>query len=156
MGADPWPPAPRGRSKRKATWVKRSLPIRSLPSPEVMARVIEAIPSHQPASQTYRVMTAVAYYAGLRPSEVVMLRARCLDLPESGCGHIDVTEADVAFDEPGEPKTGPHTVPIPRQLVDILRTWVDQHAFSGDDLLFRRGGDWLGDGGHRALLGSSR
>lgn len=135
--ADPWPPAPRGRSNRKATRVKRSVPIRSLPSPELMARVIEAIPSHQPASQTYRVMTAVAYYAGLRPSEVVMLRAKSLDLPETGWGYIEVTEADVDFDEPGEPKTGPRSVPIPRQLVDILRTWVDDHDFAGDDLLFR-------------------
>ena len=137
IGTDPWPPAPRGRSKRKATRVKRSVPIRSLPSPEVMARVIETIPSHQPASQTYRVMTAVAYYAGLRPSEVVMLRAKSVDLPDTGWGHIEVTEADVDFDEPGEPKTGPRIVPIPRQLVDILRTWVDDHDFGGDDLLFR-------------------
>jgi integrase len=28
-------------------------------------------------------------------------------------------------------------VPIPRQLVEVLRGWVDQHGFAGDDLLFR-------------------
>ena len=82
-------------------------------------------------------MTAVAYYAGLRPSEVVMLRANALDLPKSGWGRIDVTEADVAFDLPGEPKTGPRSVPIPRQLVDLLTTWVSAHGFAGEDLLFR-------------------
>lgn len=82
-------------------------------------------------------MTAVAYYAGLRPSEVVMLRAKSLEMPEKGWGRIHVTEADVSFDEPGEPKIGPRTVPIPRQLVDILRTWVEDRDFAGDDLLFR-------------------
>ena len=70
-----------------------------------MARAIDAIGSHQPGSQTYRVMTAVAYYAGLRPSEVVMLRRGSLDLPASGWGRLHVTEADISFDEPGEPKT---------------------------------------------------
>jgi integrase len=102
-----------------------------------MARAIDAIASHQPASRTYQVMTAVAYYAGLRPSEVVMLRAKALELPESGWGRIHVTEADVAFDQPGDPKTGPRVVPIPRQLIDLLRAWVDEHAYVGDDLLFR-------------------
>src|SRR3546814_9210445 len=82
-------------------------------------------------------MAAVAYYAGLRPSEVVMLRARALHLPKRGWGRIDVTEADVSFDEPGEPKTGARCVPIPRQLVDLLQAWVDQHGFGPDDLLFR-------------------
>ncbi len=135
--ADPWPPPPRGRSKRKATHVKRTVSVRHLPDPATMATVIEAIPSHQPASRAYRVMTAVAYYAGLRPSEVVMLRAKALELPKRGWGRIHVTEADVAFDEPGEPKTGPRTVPIPPQLVDILRPWIDEHGFAGDDLLFR-------------------
>lgn len=102
-----------------------------------MATVIEAIANNQPASRTYQVMTAVAYYGGLRPSEVVMLRARALHLPARGWGRIDVTEADVSFDESGEPKTGPRSVPIPRQLVDLLRVWVDEHGTGPDDLLFR-------------------
>ncbi|MGH9250795.1 MAG: tyrosine-type recombinase/integrase [Acidimicrobiales bacterium] len=111
--------------------------MRSLPDPDTMRRAIDAIASHQPASRTYQVMTAVAYYAGLRPSEVVMLRAKALHLPPKGWGRIDVTEADIAFDEPGEPKTGPRSVPIPRDLVDRLRGWVEDHGFAGDDLLFR-------------------
>jgi integrase len=117
--------------------VNAAVPVRDLPDPTRMAKVLEAIPSHQPASRMYRVMTAVAYYAGLRPSEVVMLRAKALELPEAGWGRIHVTEADVAFDEPGEPKTGPRSLPIPPQLVDILRRWIDEHAFVAGDLLFR-------------------
>lgn len=137
LDADPWPPAPRGRSQRKAGRARSTVSVRALPDPETMRRAIDAIPNRQPASRTYQVMTAVAYYAGLRPSEVVMLRAKALHLPSRGWGRIDVTEADVSFDEPGEPKTGPRTVPIPRPLVEMLRTWVADGGFSGDDLLFR-------------------
>lgn len=86
IGADPWPPTPRGRSKRKATRLHRRIDTRRLPDPPTMARILDAIPSHQPGSHKYRVMTAVIYYAGLRPSEVVMLRPRALHLPAEGWG----------------------------------------------------------------------
>ena len=137
LTSDPWPRASRGRSQRKAVRSKRAVDIRVLPDPLTMARAIEAIGSHQPGSRTYQVMTAVAYYAGLRPSEVVMLRGRVLHLPDSGWGRIDVLEADISFDEPGEPKTGPRRVPIPPQLVQILRRWVDEQGIGPDALLFR-------------------
>ncbi len=153
-----WPPPPRGRSKRKANRVKRSVSIRHLPDPVTMGRVIDAIESHQPASRAYQVMTAVAYYAGLRPSEVVMLRAQALELPRAGWGRIHVTEADVAFDEPGEPKTGPRSVPIPPRLIEVLQSWVNDHGFAKEDLLFRtrnglrpRASNWS-RALHRALL----
>lgn len=137
LPSDPWPLPTRGRAQRKAVKVRKSVSIRSLPDPATMQRALDAMVSHQPASRTYRVMTAVAYYAGLRPSEVVMLRAECLHLPRRGWGRIDVNEADVSFDEPGEPKTGPRVVPIPPVLVAILRDWVDGQALAGSALLFR-------------------
>ena len=137
ISSDPWPPAPRGRSQRKAVRPKRLVDVRTLPDPATMQRAIDAMKSHQPASKTYQAMTAVAYYAGLRPSEVVMLRGRALLLPKSGWGRIEVVEADVAFDEPGEPKTGPRSVPIPPKLVDVLRGWVDDQGIAPDALLFR-------------------
>ncbi len=136
LAADPWPPRPRGRSQRKATRTKQ-LDVRRLPEPKAMAKAIEAIASHQPGSLKYRSMTAVVYYAGLRPSEVVMLRPRALQLPEEGWGRLDVIEADVSFDEPGEPKTGPRSVPIPPVLVSMLKMWVDDRALGPEELLFR-------------------
>lgn len=156
LPTDPWPPSARGRSKRKAARLRRRIDARRLPDPETMARIIDAIPTQHPASHKYRVMTAVMY-AGLRPSEVVMMRPRALDLPDDGWGVIDVREADIDFDEPGEPKTGPRTVPIPPVLVVLLREWIDQHNFAPSDLLFRtRSGrrpapsNW-GRAWHRAL-----
>jgi integrase len=137
LPADPWPPAPSGRSRRKSTRSKKPIDIRRLPDPPTMAAAIAAIASHQPASRRYQVMTAVAYYGGLRPSEVVMLRASCLQLPAAGWGRIDIREADVSFDEPGEPKSGPRSVPIPPPLIRILREWRDTNGFDTDDLIFR-------------------
>ncbi|HVM51748.1 MAG TPA: site-specific integrase [Acidimicrobiales bacterium] len=102
-----------------------------------MAVLIDAIESHQPSSRMYRVMTACMYYGGLRPSEVVMVRVSSLHLPTAGWGRIDVTTADIAFDEPGEPKTGPRSVPIPPVLVAMLRGRIEQLGLGGDDLVFR-------------------
>lgn len=116
--------------------------MRKLPDPSTMAKAIDAIVTHQPGSRTYRVMTAVAYYAGLRPSEVVMLRVRSLTLPAIGWGRVDVTEADISFDEPGEPKTGPRSVPIPPNLVALLRDWLsDRQPIDADQLIFRTRND---------------
>lgn len=67
-----------------------------------------------------------------------MLRVGALDLPSEGWGRLHVVEADISFDEPGEPKTGPRTVPIPPVLVEMLLKWVADHGFvSSDQLLFR-------------------
>lgn len=59
------------------------------------------------------------------------------ELPGKGWGRIHVTEADIDFDEPGEPKTGQRAVPIPPVLVNLLRSWIDKNEFLDDDLLFR-------------------
>jgi integrase len=139
---DPWPPRSRTRSRRKVARRKPSVDIRSLPEPATMERALAAIGSHQPGSATYRAMTSVAYYAGLRPSEVAMLRVRALILPAKGWGRIDVTEADVSYDEPGEPKTGHRSVPIPEVLVAILRNWVADNKLSDpSELIFRTRND---------------
>ncbi|MBA2638407.1 MAG: site-specific integrase [Nocardioidaceae bacterium] len=137
LPADPWPPASRGRAQRKSVRVRRAVDTGRLPDPATMAAAIAAIATQQPASRTYQAMTAVAYYGGLRPAEVVMLRPRHLHLPEQGWGRIDVHEADVGHDEPGEPKTGPRSVPVPPQLVTVLRDWIGAHAFTDDEFIFR-------------------
>ena len=102
-----------------------------------MQRALDAMINHHPASRMYHVMTSVMAYGGLRPSEVVMLRPRGLVLPASGWGAIEVTEADIGIDVAGDPKTGSRTVPIPANLVDVLRTWITAGGFEADDLIFR-------------------
>lgn len=135
--ADPWPPTPRGRSRRKVNRASNAVDIRRLPSPDGAVAIIAALKSRQPASLTYQAMTAVVFYSGLRPSEVVMLRPRALTLPSKCWGTIAVTEADNGWDEPGDPKTGSRTTPMPPQLVDLLRSWIDDREVGADELLFR-------------------
>lgn len=137
LPSDPWPPVPKGRARRKARRQDLAIDVERLPDPAQMAAVIAAMPSHQPGSRTYQVMTAVAYYAGLRPSEVVMLRPRNLRLPEEGWGSIQVVEADDGHGESAGPKTGRRSVPIPPTLVDVLRLWVAEHGFADEGLIFR-------------------
>lgn len=134
---DPWPRRSKGQARRKAVRKKRGIDIRSLPDPTTMDAAIEAMANDKAGSLVYQAMTAVAYYAGLRPSEVVMLRVRALDLPPEGWGRIAVTEADDGEDRSGEPKTGDRIVPIPPVLADRLRSWIVDRALRRDDLLFR-------------------
>ena len=158
VAVDVWPQRSKTRARRKVARTRRSVDVRSLPSPAAMAAAIDAIVTQQPGSKTYRVMTAVAYYAGLRPSEVVILRVRSIELPAEGWGRLDVTEADISFDEPGEPKTGPRSVPIPPVLVTMLREWVQENNLTSPErLLFRTRNDTMPSGSnwarawHRAL-----
>ena len=139
LDRDPWPPTARGAKNRKVNRKakERAIDIRQLPDPPTMRRALEAMINHQPASRMYYTMTAVMAYGGLRPSEVVMLRPQALTLPESGWGSIDVVEADIDFDEPGDPKTGNRTVPIPAVLVEILRTWIASSDLDKNELIFR-------------------
>jgi integrase len=137
---DPWPPPMRGAKNRKVRRRARSqaIDIKSLPDPATMRRALAAMVNHQPASRQYQVMTSVMAYGGLRPSEVVMLRPQALMLPESGWGAIEVVEADIDFDEPGDPKTADRTVPIPVELVLLLRQWLDVVGPPAPDrLIFR-------------------
>jgi integrase len=138
FAVDPWPRRSRKHASRKVARRKRAIDVHRLPAPDTMARAIDAIASSNPASRTYQMMTATAYYAGLRPSEVIMLRLRSLKMPDRGWGRVDVREADIDWDEPGEPKTGPRSVPIPPILVRMLRSWVtDRALIDPEQLLFR-------------------
>jgi integrase len=138
LGADPWPPPPRGRNRRRANRPARRAELRRLPDPTTMTAAIAAMPNqYQPSSRMYQMMTAVAYYGGLRPSEVTVLRRSSLDLPSDGWGRIDVVAAYDLEDETADPKTGARHVPIPPQLVTMLQVWIDEHGFTGDDFVFR-------------------
>ena len=66
IAADVWPQRSKTRARRKVARTRRSVDVRSLPSPAAMAEAIDAIVTQQPGSRTYRVMTAVAYYAWFR------------------------------------------------------------------------------------------
>lgn len=137
LDRDPWPPSNRGAAQRKARRINRAVDVKTLPDPATMRKALAAISTHQPSSVQYEVMTSVMYYAGLRPSEVTMLRPRNLDLPAVGWGKVDVVEADIGSGVSGAPKTGERTVPIPPNLVKLLRSWIETQETQPTDLIFR-------------------
>ena len=55
----------------------------------------------------------------------------------NGWGTIRVEEADISFDQSGEPKTGKQSVPIPPVLITLLTSWIEEGDFRASDLLFR-------------------
>lgn len=51
--ADVWPPRSKTRARRKVARTKRSVDVRALPGPAVMAAAIDAIVTHQPAAERF-------------------------------------------------------------------------------------------------------
>jgi hypothetical protein len=76
LPADPRPPRPKGRSHRKAARTRRRTYVACLN--HAHGRGDRGDRQPPPESRKYQLVTAVAYYAGLRPSEVVMPRPRAL------------------------------------------------------------------------------
>jgi integrase len=125
-----WPKPDKGQQRRKANAAPKELD--QVPAPHEIPLILDAIYSARQAESTlmYRAMTAVGFYAGLRPGETIALTTDDVTLPETGWGEISVTKAWVGVkeegDDPvGQTKTTNHRkVPIPSQLVAELRGWL--------------------------------
>ena len=122
-----------------------------VPSVQQLRAILDAIPSHQPASHMYRALSAVCGYAGLRPGEVVVLEVEDLLLPDAGWGSIRVSRAWSGVDggkwnsdseEIAGPKTkrSRRTVPIPPVLVVILTDWMRRSNITTGPLFLTRNG----------------
>ena len=120
LPSDPWPAPKKGR-KRVAERVDHSIKTDELISPEEALAVIAHIPSSQPGSVVYQVLTEVLLYAGLRPSEALALRREDVDLPEDGWGLLRVRRALVNRVESATKTGETRDVPIPPALVMRLR-----------------------------------
>jgi len=94
---------------------------------------------------------ACLYYAALRPSEAVMLRETDLHLPGKGWGRIDLaasasragrawTDHGTARQERGLKHRAAHetrTIPIPPDLVGILRAHIKRYGTTTDGRIFQ-------------------
>lgn len=99
---------------------------------------------------------ACLYYAGLRPAEAQALRIQDCELPSEGWGHLNLAqsrpEANRRWSDTGDShekrglkhraNTGTRRVPIPPELIGILRQHVSEFGTAPDGRLFqtRRGG----------------
>ena len=107
-----------------------------------------------------RAMFACMYFAGLRPAEAAGLRVQDCELPATGWGLITVrktrpqankryTDSRLAHDERGLKHRGENVdrpVPVPPELVSILREHIETFGTAEDGRLFftRGGGDFSG------------
>jgi integrase len=96
------------------------------------------------------------YYAALRPADAVALRASACDLPPAGWGRLTLTaslprsaRAWTGNGTPREPRGlklrpggAARVVPVPPELVGLLRAHLRAHGSAGDGRLFQgaRGG----------------
>ena len=138
-----WPPVKRG-AKKKSERVKSTTKVagNTVVSPAQLAVVIAATRNRDRRSAKYQVMTATGGLAGLRPSEVFGLETTDLWLPPEGWGALVVDETrvpqylrwaldgDLEYDLPKSPNSE-RTVPIPPQLVSILRDYIETGCVVG-------------------------
>lgn len=93
------------------------------------------------------------YYAGMRPAEVLALQKDSCILPESGWGRLDLTNsaprAGADWTDDGSPRDQRglkrrgqremRSVPIPPELVGLLRAHLEEWGAAPDGRLFRSG-----------------
>ena len=132
------PVSPSGHARRKsvrrnATAKKQAL--RELPNKDELLAILDAHVNGQPESHRYRVMSAVAGLAGLRPGEVAVLERGDVRRTNQGDYILDVSKAwqgsGGKWGERGEDISLPKTalgreVYIPELLVGELDSWCEQ------------------------------
>jgi len=124
-----WPAAPK---RRKSTTVNSAVRTDLLPSPQEARACIDEVVSHQPGSQSHRIILALVLYAGLRPGEARALEIGDCTLPSRGWGSAVVRRAATGGSKrstlPGQerdvPKTGEREVPLPPVLVGLIRSHI--------------------------------
>jgi integrase len=100
--------------------------------------------------QRLMALYACMYFGALRPGEAVALRQRNCYLPDTGWGRLTLensrpevnrrwTDSASAHEERGlkhRPARATRRVPIPPELVDIIRTHIDSFGTGGDGRIF--------------------
>ncbi|SEF92328.1 Phage integrase family protein [Thermomonospora echinospora] len=130
---------------------------RRVPNPDQVAALLEAV-RQVGKTQGPRLVALFGcmYYAMLRPSEAINLRKDDCTLPAEGWGLLELEEVKSAAGRrwtdngevhetrglKGRPKDTVRRVPIPPELVELLREHIDTYGAGLDGRLFRtyRGG----------------
>jgi integrase len=147
----PWPRRDSGATAKSDRRATIDVLDGQVPSVAQLLAILDAMPSHQPASHLYRTMSAICGFAGLRPGEVVALEVEDLYLPLSSWGTIRITKAwsgvdggkwNSALETIADPKTqrSRRTVPIPPLLVEIVREWLERSGTVSGPLFLTREG----------------
>ena len=151
METVPWPRRESGATAKSDRAESDEFDADEVPSVDQLRAILDAIPSHQPASHMYHALSAICGYAGLRPGEAVVLEVDDLVLPNTGWGSIRVSRAWSGVDggkwnSQSEDIAGPktqrskRTVPIPPVLVAILTDWIRRSDITAGPLFLTRNG----------------
>ncbi len=135
-----WAPALRG-AKKKSERTDSRIVLEAI-SPATLMELVARSHNRNCRSRKYQVKTAIAGWAGLRPSEVYGLEVPDLTLPPEGWGAIMVDETrvpadkryemdgDLEFDIPKSPNSK-RNVPIPPVLVKLILSYVVEEGITG-------------------------
>ncbi|MGW7076902.1 tyrosine-type recombinase/integrase [Streptomyces sp. NPDC054866] len=127
-----------------------------VPDPGQAAKLLAAVRDQSPRGRRLVGFFGCMYYAAARPAEVIGLRIQDCDLPRRGWGMLRIREtrprSGSAWTDSGEshekrglkhrPRKAVRPVPIPPDLVALLRWHVTAYGVAPDGRLFRtqRGG----------------
>jgi integrase len=137
---DPWPKR-RGRTRKTSASITPIDPS-LLPSLDDVVRVMAAMPSRNLRDRRAVLATAIGLYAGLRPSEVLVLRPGDITLPDpadpDSWGIIRVTRSEDGAGGVDRTKTGrTRNVPMHPALVSVIRehlpTWKGELRNVGEE-----------------------
>ncbi|KUN76238.1 tyrosine-type recombinase/integrase [Streptomyces griseoruber] len=127
-----------------------------VPDPRQALALLDAVRAQSARGRHLVAFFGCMYYAAARPAEVIGLRAQDCDLPRCGWGALRLretrprsgsawTDSGEAHDKRGlkhRPRKAVRTVPVPPDLVALLRWHVTAYGVAPDGRLFRtqRGG----------------
>jgi integrase len=145
-------PLDRIKSKRRSLKIAQEVDRRAVVNPRQASELLTAVTyCGRTRGQHMRAMFACMYYGGLRPAEALGLREADCFLPEEGWGSLTLektrpeagkqwTDSGEVHDDRGlKHRADKETrlVPIPPELVAIIREHVKANGASPDGRLFR-------------------
>jgi integrase len=140
-------------------------------NPEQVRAVLDSVGDQGRTGRRFVAFFGCMYFAGLRPSEALDLRKANCALPTTGWGRIDVATSDPragktwtddgrARERRGLKRRGQaetRSVPIPPELVHLLRSHLEHFGTTGDGRLFRtESGGGIQDSHYAALWRKAR
>jgi integrase len=142
---------PMDKVQWKAAEVARSVDRRVVANPTQVRILLDAVRRQGRRGPHLVAFFACLYFAAMRPSEVLALRASSCNLPRSGWGRLDLSGSEPSagrewtdtgtlreareLKHRGEADT--RSVPIPPELVGILREHIAAFGLAEDGRLFR-------------------
>ena len=136
-----------------STAVAATVDRRVVANPGQVERLLAAVASQGERGERLRAFFGTLYYAALRPAEAIALRGDSCVLPDEGWGRLVVSgsapRAGADWTDDGAPReqrglkhrgqNDTRSVPIPPELVRLLREHIARDGLAPDGRLFRSG-----------------